>query len=229
VKIKSGIVSIVLTISTSMFISAPSYAGECSPADPCQTYAMLDNAGVVTNVIVCQPSVCGSGFWNGQKVVPQVAADSSGNNRGGIYVAPENGKVVESNGVFTVHNDKAVDKQESYINEDGSFTSINVTTSNGGVSSFTFQETTGDKRVTEIASEVKFETNTSSTIIISNYTVENETNTVSAFFSERSTLDLVKENLKNNAEENTSNSATLKALIDKSLFTIKRILGAWAI
>lgn len=228
-KIKSTIVSLVLTISTAMFISAPSYAGECSPQDPCQTYAMLDNAGVVTNVIVCQPSVCGSGFWNGQKVVPQVAADSSGNNRGGIYKSPEDGKVVESNGVFTVYTDKTVDKKESYTNEDGSFTSVSVTTSNGGKSSFTFQETVGDKRVADIISEVKFDTNTSSTVTIENYTINNETNTVSAFFPERATIDLVEIDLKNNAELSPNNSITLKTLINKNLFTIKKMLGTWAI
>jgi hypothetical protein len=34
---------------------------------------MLDSQGTVTNVIVCQPSVCGGGTFAGQTVVPQVA------------------------------------------------------------------------------------------------------------------------------------------------------------
>jgi hypothetical protein len=34
---------------------------------------MLDSQGVVTNIIVCQPSVCGGGTWAGQTVVRQVA------------------------------------------------------------------------------------------------------------------------------------------------------------
>lgn len=228
-KIKSIFVSIVLSISTAIFVSAPAYSGECSPEDPCQTYAMVDSAGVVINVIVCQPSVCGSGFWNGQKVVPQVAADSNGNNRGGIYKSPEDGKVVESNGVFTVYSDKPVDKKESYVNEDGSSVSINVITSNGGTSSFTFQETIGDKKVAEIVSDIKFDTNTSAIVILENNTVNNETSTVSSFFSERSTLDLVESDLKNNAEMNINNSIGLKILIDKTLSIIKKMLGRWPV
>jgi hypothetical protein len=34
---------------------------------------MLDPQGTVTNIIVCQASVCGGGTWAGQTVVPQVA------------------------------------------------------------------------------------------------------------------------------------------------------------
>jgi hypothetical protein len=78
-KIKSGFASIVLAISSVLFISistaSTASAGDCSAADPCQTWAMLDENNVVINVIVCQPSVCGSGVWNDRKVVLQVSAD----------------------------------------------------------------------------------------------------------------------------------------------------------
>jgi hypothetical protein len=42
-------------------------AEECSASNPCGTWAVVDNTGLVTNIIVCQPSVCGgSGSWAGK-------------------------------------------------------------------------------------------------------------------------------------------------------------------
>jgi hypothetical protein len=61
------------------------------------TYAVVDSSGVVTNVIVCQASVCGSsGSWNGtmpsdtpwagQKLVLQVPANPvTGQNQGSVF------------------------------------------------------------------------------------------------------------------------------------------------
>jgi len=66
------------------------------------TYAVVDSSGVVTNVIVCQASVCGSsGSWNGtmpsdtpwagQKLVLQVPAHpETGKNQGSVIGTPEN-------------------------------------------------------------------------------------------------------------------------------------------
>ncbi len=39
---------------------ASAVPGECSAEDPCGTWAVVDKTGSVTNVIVCQASVCGS-------------------------------------------------------------------------------------------------------------------------------------------------------------------------
>ena len=51
-KIKSVFGALAL-LATSVFISvAPAQAGECSAEDPCNTYAMVNDAGVVTNIIV---------------------------------------------------------------------------------------------------------------------------------------------------------------------------------
>jgi hypothetical protein len=55
----------------------------CSPDDPCGTWALLDNQGVVTNVIVCQASVCGGGVFGSQTVVPQVAPNPVTNDTSG--------------------------------------------------------------------------------------------------------------------------------------------------
>lgn len=98
----------VLLILFSIFFVSNASAGECSVEDPCQTYAVM-NGNQVTNIIVCQPSVCGSGFFNNQRVVPQVAADSNGQNRGGYWGT-------ESNGVFTVQNGPSVNTSVDIIN-----------------------------------------------------------------------------------------------------------------
>ena len=74
--------------SSLVFIAVPisAQAGECSAADPCQTWAVVEG-GVVTNIIVCQPSVCGSGRFDGKQVVLQTPANpethqSQGGHRG---------------------------------------------------------------------------------------------------------------------------------------------------
>ena len=85
------VISIALVISG--LTSFPSYAnGEA-------TYAVVDSSGLVTNVIVCQESVCGSSGswagtmpsdtpWAGQKLVLQVPANEiTGKNQGGIFTS----------------------------------------------------------------------------------------------------------------------------------------------
>ena len=66
------------------------------------TYAVVNSAGVVTNVIVCGPAVCGpNGSWNGvgpndspfagQKFVLQVPVNPvTGQNQGAFIGTPEN-------------------------------------------------------------------------------------------------------------------------------------------
>ena len=88
---KKNISSIALMVLLSSTISvgltlAPAQAGECSAEDPCNTYAMVNDSGLVTNVIVCQPSVCGSGTFAGSKVVLQVPADPvTHEHQGSVY------------------------------------------------------------------------------------------------------------------------------------------------
>jgi hypothetical protein len=70
------LISIILSsaIISLLGTSSPqAIASQCSAADPCGVWAMLDPQGTVTNIIVCQASVCGGGTWAGQTVVPQVA------------------------------------------------------------------------------------------------------------------------------------------------------------
>jgi hypothetical protein len=72
-KTKASLIVIGLISSLISVVGISSANAECSASDPCGTWAMLDTQGIVTNVIVCQASVCGGGEWAGQRVVPQVA------------------------------------------------------------------------------------------------------------------------------------------------------------
>jgi hypothetical protein len=103
---KKTFILVSLLLATCISIISPSQAnaGECSSSDPCGTWAVVDNSGTVTNIIVCQASVCGGGEFAGNKVVLQVAANPVTNDtyeRGG-YVSSESQTVKESDGIFTI-------------------------------------------------------------------------------------------------------------------------------
>jgi hypothetical protein len=155
-KTKNKVIATVLGVlaSSLFFIVAPTTAnaGECSAADPCLTYAVLDNAGVVINVIVCQPSFCGSGkLSDGSTVVPQVAANSQGQNQGSIFNPIGSGKeVVHSNGTFTINNEVVANKVDVVTNTTNTETStVAVSLSSGNASTFSYENTIG-KTVGEI-------------------------------------------------------------------------------
>jgi hypothetical protein len=106
--------------SSLVFIAVPvsAQAGECTAADPCMTYAEVDGSGSVVNVIVCQPSVCGpagqfGGTLNGNRLVPQAAANPQTNDTTGttgrMTNSVENQVVTLSNdNVFTVKKDEVI-------------------------------------------------------------------------------------------------------------------------
>jgi hypothetical protein len=92
------VISGVLLATTLSFVSATTVqAEECSTADPCGTWAVLDDAGVVTNIIVCQPSVCGSGTFGENRVVLQVPSNPTTNKPYGGYYNTEPEKAVTYN------------------------------------------------------------------------------------------------------------------------------------
>ena len=73
---KITVVLILLLASFGFFMpTAQANSAPCTENDPCQTWAMVNDSGLVTNIIVCQPSVCGSGEFAGTRVVLQVPAD----------------------------------------------------------------------------------------------------------------------------------------------------------
>ena len=177
-KTKNKIILTVLGVLTSslFFIAAPTTAnaGECSALDPCLTYAVLDNSGVVTNIIVCQPSFCGSGkLPDGTTVVPQVAASSTGQNQGGIYNHDKTpGKdVVYSNGTFTINNEVVVNKVDVVTNTTNTETStVSVSISEGNQNTFSYEDTIG-KTVGEIEfTTLELKDNVSATVSASEVT-----------------------------------------------------------
>jgi hypothetical protein len=72
---KKSLLVFTILISMLSVVNVSQANAGCTAENPCGVWAMLDNAGTVTNVIVCQPSVCGGGTWAGQRVVPQLPAN----------------------------------------------------------------------------------------------------------------------------------------------------------
>jgi negative regulator of replication initiation len=192
-KLKAKFVTFFIAISSAFFIStSTASAGECSVADPCLTYAMLNDSGVVINIIVCQPSVCGSGTWDGKKVVPQVAATPEGQNQGGYYNPQGSGReVVHSNGTFTMNNNVPTTNVDVVTNTNNTETStVVVSISAGNKTTFSYEDTVG-KSPSEITfNTLPLENNTSATISATD-TNTSSTITESVTFQERRTLEFV--------------------------------------
>lgn len=196
-KTKNKVILTVLGVLTSslFFIVAPTTAnaGDCSASDPCLTYAVLDNSGVVINVIVCQPSFCGSGkLSDGSTVVPQVAANSQGQNQGSIFNPIGSGKeVVHSNGTFTINNEVVANKVDVVTNTANTETStVAVSLSSGNTSTFSYENTIG-KTVGEIEfTTLPLKDNVSATVSATEVTAT-FTKTESTIFEGRKTAEEV--------------------------------------
>ena len=172
-KIKSIVASIVLTFGAITSVSAPAYAGECSAEDPCQTYAVVDDLGRVTNAIVCQPSVCGSGRFAGMKVVPQVAADPvTHQNQGGHLSNPGSTPIVEVDGRFIVTNDSPVVSQ-AVVKEESINTVLESTIGAGTQESFTFNDTVGKPNGTPTMTKEPIKDSTSATLAATEFSDPN--------------------------------------------------------
>jgi hypothetical protein len=64
---KKFFLAISLVLSSFNFIGTSAHADDqCTSANPCGTWAVVDSSGVVRNIIVCEERVCGaSGSWHG--------------------------------------------------------------------------------------------------------------------------------------------------------------------
>jgi hypothetical protein len=195
-KFKSIINSVILVAASVLFISvAPAQAGECSAEDPCHTYAMVNDAGVVTNIIVCQPSVCGGGTFAGSRVVPQVAANpETHQNQGGYLSNPGSTPVVESNGRFTMTNDQPTVSQ-IVVEEVAVNTVIQSELGSGIQKSFTFNDTVGTPNGIPTMTDEPIK-NSTSAILSATELTKSDTPTVVAIetisFNKRETEEFVK-------------------------------------
>lgn len=146
-KMKNKIKLLVMALIASVIsvVSVSEASANCTAEDPCGTWAMLDNQGTVTNVIVCQASVCGGGTWAGQTVVPQVAPnpvthDTSGQ---GSYIGNPNlgTSVVYSDGRFNIVESTTIVREQVDIETN----SVTVSKAEIPVSSrsFSYEDTIG--------------------------------------------------------------------------------------
>jgi len=131
------ILPLVFAILSAVITSAPqAIANQCSPSDPCGTWAMLDPQGTVTNIIVCQASVCGGGTWAGQTVVQQVAPNPvTHESQGGYW-----GTYDQSTKEFTV--DRSGPNQTPASTQTNSETRTNTDTDGAVTSTTTIEATT---------------------------------------------------------------------------------------
>ena len=192
-KFKSIISSAVLVAASVLFISvAPAQAGECSAEDPCMTYAVVE-AGVVTNIIVCQPSVCGSGEFAGMKVVPQVAANPVTHQNQGGYLNVGGSPVTENNGTFTITNNQPIVSQ-TVVQEVAVNTVLESTIGAGTQQSFTFNDTVNKPNGTPTMTNENMKSSTSATLSATELT-KSDTPTVVATetitFNKRETEEFV--------------------------------------
>jgi len=151
-KIKSFFGGVLLVLFSTFFISTAN-AGPCSVEDPCETYAVVEGDKVV-NIIICQPSECGSGYLHGMRVVPQVKANpTTGLNQGGFM-----GATLNNDGSFTLpsmFNDKP--KVET-IHDDINNIDISVSIPNGSAKIIKYEDTSIGAHPTLIPSTMPVET-----------------------------------------------------------------------
>ena len=117
-----------------LFLSAITFSptsahadGACDSVNPCGTYAVVNPAGVVTNIIVCQAIVCGGGTWAGQTVVLQVPTGPDNNAQGGYFSGQNSPNPVTYNSqtqTFTVPGPISTSVQGPTVsNSDGTISS----------------------------------------------------------------------------------------------------------
>ena len=211
---------LVFTILISMFsvINVSQANANCTAGDPCGTWAMLDSQGVVTNVIVCQTSVCGGGTWAGQTVVPQVAPnpvthDTTGQ---GSYIgnAENNSSVVYSGGTFTIYENSVISKNTTENNNDVITTSeVSIPVS---AKSFTYEDTVGKSYGNVEMSPVVFNENVETIVKVTETNLINTISESSSFYERKTTQEIEEVFVNNN----------LNLLLSK-IQTLISLLGSW--
>jgi hypothetical protein len=211
---------LVFVLITSMFsvINISQANANCTASDPCGTWAMLDNQGVVTNVIVCQASVCGGGTWSGQTVVPQVAPNPVTNDTSGqgsyIGNAENNTSVVYSGGTFTIYENSVINKNTTENNNDVTTTSeVSIPVS---AKSFTYEDTVGKSYGNVEMNPVVFNENVETVVKVTETNLINTISESSSFYQRKTTQEIEEVFVNNN----------LNLLLSK-IQTLISLLGSW--
>ena len=211
---------LIFTVLISMFsvINVSQANANCTAGDPCGTWAVLDSQGVVTNVIVCQASVCGGGILGGERVVPQVAPnpvthDTTGQ---GSYIgnAENNTSVVYSEGTFTVYENSVINRNTTENNNDVTITSeVSIPVS---AKSFTYQDTIGKSYGDVEMNPEIFNENIETIVKVTETNLINTINESASFYERKTTQEI---------EEVFVNS-NLNLLLSK-IQTLISLLGSW--
>ena len=225
--------------SSVMLVSAPSAAnaGDCSPSDPCETWAMVDGSGTVTNIIVCQPSVCGSGYFGNSRVVRQVAASSTGQNQGGwVNDSNNNISVTESSGTFTLANTSPVTSTNVEVNGDAT-TVVTTVVHESEAKTFTYEDTVGKEL--SLAPEgqgidytpAPISDGTNADVIIAHYESGTVMMDLNVTFESRQIEDVVKNTLIKKSTELEENplfdNEKKENVILSSMVVIRKLLRMW--
>ena len=140
---KKNLLVFTILISMLSVVNVSQANANCTAENPCGTWAMLDSQGVVTNVIVCQASVCGGGEWAGQRVVPQVAPnpvthDTTGQ---GSYIGnKETGTTVTySDNRFNIVENSTITREQTDV--DNNSTSVSRVEIPVASRSFSYEDT----------------------------------------------------------------------------------------
>jgi hypothetical protein len=142
-KMKKSLLVFTILISMLSVVNVSQANANCTAENPCGTWAMLDSQGTVTNVIVCQASVCGGGEWAGQRVVPQVAPnpvthDTTGQ---GSYIGnKETGSTVTySDNRFNIVENSTITREQTDV--DNNSTSVSRVEIPVTSKSFSYEDT----------------------------------------------------------------------------------------
>lgn len=150
-KTKMLIFSMLVSVLSVINISQAN--ANCTAENPCGTWAVIDNQGVVKNVIVCQASVCGGGTFAGMTVVPQVAPNPVTHGSQGSFIGnPSEGTEVRYDTptqTFTIaqssNSNDVITRSETEVNTIGNTTittnsSVNIPVTS---KSFKYEDTVG--------------------------------------------------------------------------------------
>jgi hypothetical protein len=214
-KTKVSLIIIGLISSLISIVGISSANAECSANDPCGTWAVVDNSGTVTNIIVCQSSVCGSGEFGGQRVVQQVAPDSNNEAQGGYTSDLQNNVVVkEDSGTFTITNNNPEQTTTVYENVNDEITATSVAVSQR-IYSFRYEDTTNAKY--PYLKELEPQDNTSATILVSKRFLDGLKKEERITFLNRETSDEIRSQIVINQ---------FNLILEKISVVLKQ-LGAW--
>lgn len=192
---KKNIKYLILSIfAFGLFSISPANAGDCSEEDPCGTWAVISETGIVLNIIVCQPSVCGSGTFDNKRVVLQVPANPVTHESQGGWIAPPSPDQItgvtqvtynENKNEFTLKNKVEIVKVQvvtTNVNTDEeSVDTLHTKVSINNKTTFIPTELTGTLPTMKPVADNPLENDSSATISVTSTVVNSQTTIVEEY------------------------------------------------